>query len=352
MSNEYKNQDMVDMKLIKVFPYLVLLFAIVGIVMLFIPNEAQDLGSALLRFSMVFVLGFCVLGTIFFLGLRGYRSNNRLIIGLLIITPVIAGGLYMFIGVTILPDLFDSVFFVHTGDFFEDLLVMVLEMYAIMALLCMAIYGVIFVVAAFFRQKISGVYKFMATLKNDGTDGRKGRFALNFYSVPDIIDIKAVEMEPVERDSFPFDAFVAMAMSIFLLSVMISSYIFLNPLFTSSMTIFHTLMIGMVMSIFIPALVMPWFITKETGTKIISQARPFYLWKGLKKRTYQSFFAISIVFFLLMMSLYMNADVIRMTYTYIGFVIFTGLISLTYSYVFFSRFNNNIKERIIKKFEE
>ena len=351
-SEDVTTQDKADLTLIKAFPFLVVLFAAVGITILFYPTKAPDLGSTLLRFSVIFVIGFSTIGTVMFFASRGYRSRNYPIIALLVLTPLVAAGAYMFVGTMMLPELFDSVFFVSTGDSMEDLAVMILEMYMLMAWLCMSIYGVICVVAAYFRQKIAGVYKYMEKLKNDGTDDRKGRFALNFYVIPDVIDIERIEMEPVERNSFPMDAFVSMALSIFALSVMISSYIFLNPVFISSMTIFHTLMVGMIMSIFIPALVMPWFITKETGTKIISQARPIYLWKGLKKRTFQSFFAISIVFFLLMMSLYMNTDVIRMTYTYIGFVIFTGLISMTYSYIFFARFNNNIKERIVKKFEE
>ena len=346
------DQDMLDGKLIKIFPFLVVLFALSGIVAIFIPPRAADLGMLLLRFCATFVIAFFIMGTALFLYTHSHRSHNHRIMAILIIAPIVVAILFQEIGMNLLPELYMSLLFTDSGNMFFDIAMTSVKMYGIMVMLLMASYGVTFVVAAYFRQKIAKLYRYISNLKNDGTDDRAGRFTLGFYDVPDIIDIKDVEMEPVVHKSFPMDAFLSMMLSIFALSVMISSYIFLNPMFTSGMTIYHTLMIGVVMSIFIPALVMPWFITKETGTKIISDSRPYYLWKGMKKRTYQSFFAVSILFFLLLLSLYMESDVLRITVTYMGFVVFAGLMSLIYSYIYFSRFNENIKETIIKKFEE
>jgi len=345
--------DSADKKIIKVFPFLIASCLVAGVILsMFV--YTSTVGEALIGFCIAFVFGFFFLG-IAALFLRG-KGVVRSRIPLLFfgIGPLIVAFLGYQIGIYLSDtDTFDSLIFRNTGDAARDLLEISAQLYAITLGSIIAAYGVICVVSSYFRQYIARVYKYMEKLKNDGTDERGGRFTLGVFDVPDVINIDKVELEPIYRTRpFPKDAFISMAVSIFLLDIVICSYFFLNPILIDEMNIYETMIIGMLISFFIPVLILPWYITKENGAKIIGPARPFYLWKGLRKRMYQSFFAFMMIFVLILIMLHFGNDLIRITYTYMGYVAFAAALSVIYSYIFFNNYNQHIKEGIIKKFNE
>jgi len=345
--------DLNDRTIIRIFPFLVVA-CILGGVVLSASVYSSTIGEILIGFCIAFVFGFFFLGILaMFLKRKGVvRSRAPLVF--FGIGPLIVALTGYLIGIYLSGmDTFESLIFRNTGDVAMDLLWISAQIYVIMAGSVVAAYGVICVVSSYFRQYIASVYKYMERLKNDGTDDRGGRMTLRVFDVPDVIDIDRVELEPIYRNPpFPRDAFISMAVSIFLLDLVICSYFFLNPILLDEMNIYETIIVGMLISFFIPVLIMPWYITKENGAKIIGPARPFYLWKGLKKRMYQSFFAFVMIFVLVLLMLHFGNDLLRITYTYIGYVAFAAALAVIYSYIFFNNYNEHIKEGIIKKFNE
>lgn len=346
-------EDSADRTIIKIFPFFIVACLVCGVILsLFV--YSHTIGSAMEGFCIAFVFGFFFLGILaVFLREKGV-VRSRIPLLFFGIGPLIVAFVGYHIGIYLSgTDTFDSLIFRNTGDAANDLLDISVQIYAITAGSIIAAYGVICVVSSYFRQYIARVYKYLGRLKNDGTDDGGGRFTLRVFDVPEVIFIDRVELEPIYRARpFPKDAFISMAVSIFLLDIMICSYFFLNPIMMDEMTIYETMIIGMLISFFIPVLIMPWYITKENGARIIGPARPFYLWKGLKKRMYQSFFAFVMIFVLILIMLHSGNDVIRVTYTYIGYIAFAAALSVIYSYVFFNNYNEHIKEGIIKKFNE
>lgn len=342
-----------DGRIVKILPYLVVACLLAGVLNVVYDAPYDSIGSVFVGFSEAFVVGFVLLGiyAFFFAGER--RVDKKVPIFLYAVGPIAVAMTSYILGLTIIPEAFDSTLFTNTGDPFNDVLLISLKLYLIMFVVLFAGYGVLSVVSSYFRQYIGRVYKYIGRLKNDGTDDRKGKAVLKLYGVPDIIDIHDVEMEPIHRENdFPMSDFISMALSIFALGVVICSYIFLNPVFIGIMTIYETIMIGILISFFIPVLIVPWFITKETGTKIKSQARDLYLWKGMKNRLYQSFFTITVILLLVILSLYMGSDFNRIIYTYVGYIAFMAFMSIIYSFTYFNRYNIELKEGILKRFNE
>jgi len=351
MDEDRSNVDKNDKRLIRILPYLVMICAVAGIINI-LWSGADTVGGVAVAFCEAFVLGFFFLGLFEFTH-KGHPSvKSRFPIFFFAIGPLVVALMIYALGIMVIPDIFESDLFQRTDDKINDILVMAARLYAVMILAIMVVFGVVSVVASYFRQYSANIYHFISRLKNDGTDGRKGNFALKFYDIPNVIDIKDVEMEPVENDRFSMGEFISMALSIFLLGLVICSNFFLNPVLMREMSFYEVLMIGVLISFFIPVLVVPWYITKETGAKVKSNSRDFYLWRGMRKRLYQSFFGLTMVLLLVILTFYLGSDVSRLLYTYIGYIAFLAFMSVFYAYVFFNSFSVNLRKDIVKKFEE
>jgi hypothetical protein len=351
MEDDRSLVDKNDKRLIKILPYLVMICALGGIVNI-LWSHADSIGGAAVAFCEIFVLGFFFLGLYEFVHKERPAVKSKFPIFFFAVGPFLVALMVYVLGVAVIPDIFESDLFQRTDDVLEDIFVMSARLYAVMILAVLVVFGVVSVVASYFRQYSANVFHFISRLKNDGTDNRKGNFALKFYDIPNVIDIKSVEMEPVENERFSMGEFVSMALSIFLLGLVICSNFFLNPVLMREMSFYEVLMIGVLISFFIPVLVVPWYITKETGAKVKSNSRDFYLWKGMRKRLYQSFFGLTMVLLLVLLTFYLGSDILRLTYTYMGYIAFLAFMSLFYSYVFFNSFSINLRKDIVKKFNE
>jgi len=340
-----------DKRLIKVLPYLVTICVAAGIINV-VWSGADTFGGVMVAFCELFVVGFFFLGAFQFVHKENPAVRSKFPIFFFAIGPFVVSLMVYALGLTVIPDIFESNLFDRTNDKLHDIADMMVKLYAVMLLTIMVVFGVISVVASYFRQYSARIFHFIGSLKNDGTDGKRGNFALKFYNIPDVIDISGVEMEPVDNERFSMGEFISMALSIFLLGLVICSNFFLNPVLMNEMSFYEVLMIGIIISFFIPVLVVPWYITKEAGAKVKSSSRDYYLWKGMKKRLYQSFFGLTMVLLLVLLTLYLGSDIIRLTYTYIGYIAFLGFMSVFYSYVFFNSFSINLRKDIIKKFGE
>lgn len=340
-----------DLRIIRVLPYLVLSCISAGLLNIAFRVQDKTFGSVLLGMCEPFVGGFMLLGVYSLVHAAKGTVRSPVPSIIFAVGPIIVAAFSFFLGLTVIPDVFGSDLFRRTDDLFADILLCSGKLYVIMVLSIFVVYGVVSVVSSYFRQYIHRVYRFVGRLRNDGTDERRGRFTLRLFDVPEIIDIRGVELEHADRGrAFPMEDFVSMTVSIFTLGLTVCSYIFLNPMFMKEMTIYETMMIGIIISFFVPVLVMPWYIIRETGAKVKSQARDLYLWKGMRKRLYQSFSAFMLILFLILLTLYLGADVLRVTYTYIGYTAFMVFLSMTYSYVFFNNYNIGVKETILRKF--
>ncbi|MCL2142647.1 MAG: hypothetical protein FWH44_00065 [Methanomassiliicoccaceae archaeon] len=340
-----------DRAIIKAVPYIALASALAGLVLAFMAAKGE-MGSLLLRFCSPFVVGFAGLGVYSFVHRdKGALQESTTALILSAVPLIISLGI-IFATSYIMPETIDFLTDL-TGSWAAKEVAVLLSIYSLTILMMFTSHGVISTVVAYFRRYTARIYLSLEKIKNDDTDTRRNKISRWVYDVPDIIDVQRIELEPVQSHGrFPRRIMFSLAFSIFALGLSISSYIFLNPIFQSALTIGEAVLITMILTFFMPVLVIPWFITKDTGAKIKSQARDYYLWKGMRKRLYQGFFTVVVFLSLLAISLYMGYDIVRTSYTYAGYVLITAFLSLLYAFIYANYYHRGFKKGIIHDFNE
>ena len=345
----YEEKDRIIMKAV---PYTVIVSAILGLLLVLIAHNAH-MGSLLLRFCAPFVLGFAIIGIYAFAHRDKGSVDERLtLIMMLILVPLFISVMMIVITSYVMPELID--YLIDTiGPWANKNVAVLLTIFSLTVLMMFMSHGVIATVVAYFRRYTVRIYLSMEKIKNDPSDTPRSKISRWVYCVPDIIDVHRIELDPIPNENrFPKRMFASLAFSIFALGLSISSYIFLNPIFQSALTLNETVAITAILTFFIPVLVIPWFITKDTGAKIKSQAKDYYLWKGMRSRLYQGFFAIMVLLSLLAISVYFGYDMVRTSYTYGGYVLLTVYFSLLYAFIYVNYYRREFKGAIIREFNE
>jgi len=348
--NDGEKRDHKDHIIMRAVPYIVLASVASGLLLALL--TVSDIGMAILRFCAPFVFGFALLGVYSFIKRdRGAIGGGKVAV-IFILVPFIAASILTLFTSYVMPDIMD-VFVNWMISGADDAVTIFVIVYLLMALMTFTGHGVISTVVAYFRKYTARIYLSIEKIKNDGTDTGRNRISKWVYDIPDIIDIERVELEPVLDDrGFRLKMFSSMAFSIFILGLCISSYIFMNPIFQSTLTLGETVVMGVILTFFIPVLVIPWFITMDLGAKIKSQAKDYYLWKGMKRRLYQGLFSFAMISSLFVISMYLGYDLERTLLTYAGYVAITAFLSLLYAFIYTNYYYSEFKEGIIEKFDD
>ncbi|MGE4275122.1 MAG: hypothetical protein AB7E27_03545 [Candidatus Methanomethylophilaceae archaeon] len=245
------------------------------------------------------------------------------------------------------------VIFPPTGDLFSDMGLIFLQLLFSFLVVTTAGFGVIGVIVAYFRHYMVRILHSLEHVRNDGNDEWRMKGNIWVFDIPAVIDIKGVELEPAySHGGFPQDSFRSMVEAMLVFSIILVSYIFLNPFFLLEMEAWEMMIIGMIITFFVPVFIIPWSITKDLGAKIVSQAKDYYIWKGMKKRLYQGFMALGVVFLLVGLVFYLVDDLSLVAFIYMGYFIFTVCLSLIYSFIYFNYFQRNFRDDIVQTFRE
>ncbi|MCL2317617.1 MAG: hypothetical protein FWC44_00975 [Methanomassiliicoccaceae archaeon] len=340
--------DKLDRLILKIFPpFLVACFVLIVILAIYLHN--YSFMGIVLAICLGFVLGFTVLGVAcVFLSDIGVISKYYVIAAIIILPVIISFVLY-----PVGTNIGFSDFIVKYFDIFEmspSVYSFLVALYTITIVVFFVAYGVVSVIVGYFRSYFYRVLRYIES--PPAVKNYRNRISEWLFQVPDIIDVKAIEFEPeAEDEKFNLSLFLSTAFSIFMLGIVICSYIFINPLFLQIFTFDEMLLVGMFLSLFISTLIIPWSIVKSIGAKAVSDApRPFYLWKGMKGRLYQGFFAITFFMMLLTLSVYMGMDFSRIVTTYLGYIAFIGLIAVITSFVYVNTYYKGFKNGIIKSY--
>ncbi|UAL07055.1 MAG: hypothetical protein KRP56_04185 [Candidatus Methanogranum gryphiswaldense] len=342
-------QDKLDYFIIRRFP-LFLIISVFLVILVIILTNSSTITQLVYAICLGFVFGFCMLGfCCCFMMDRGV-TNYKVNILIFIIGPMLIGLVLFIAGEGFYPSVFLIKFFDIFGGNVSFISITV-AVYSIFIAIYLVSIGVISVMVGYFRSYLYRIFRYIETSKKD--DSKKKRFTYGMFRIPDIIDVEEVDLDPqMDDDKFNKELFFNVFMSLFLLGIVICSYIFLNPFFLTEMPLDEMLVIAVMLSLFLSTLVIPWSIMKSVGAYVKSQARPYYLWKGMKSRLYQGFFAITFIMMILMLSAYLGMDFSRILVTYIGYVLFMGLISAFTSYIYVNHFYTGFKNGIVTSYYE
>ena len=344
--DETTKQDRLDNLITKYFPFFVIGCCIfVAALTVYLNN--YSLTGILYSVCLGFVIGFICLGLVCLFLSDKAAIPGYIVIPFIVVIPFLVAVLFYFFGSNFPPNHFLVKFFDLFGSS-TDMGSLLVSVYSITLMIILVAYGVVSVIVGYFRRYF---YRVLRALEYP-PEMRRNHIPEWLFQIPDIIDVKAVELEPEwGDDKFDVALFRNIAGSLFLLGVVLCTYLFINPVFLDIIPFDEMLIIAVLLSLFMSPLVIPWSIVRTIGAKIVSDApRDFYLWKGMKGRLYQGFFAVTFIMMLLTLSVYMGVDFSRVVATYLGYISFMGIIAIVTSFVYVNAFHMGFMNGIIKSF--
>lgn len=212
----------------------------------------------------------------------------------------------------------------------------------------LATYGVMEVL----HVKLGGDYHRVLLSLMSPRNGKLKRYASKLFMVPDIIDVNDVTVEPRSNAGFDTIIFKATLKSVFIVGTVISSYLFLNPVFLQSIPFHEMILIIMLLSFFIPALVVPYILTMDLQALAHSKGnRPFRLWIGYRNKMFRTGFYVALFLTLLWVCLFTGEDMFRILISYVSYMAFLVLSSLLVAYIFVNTFLGSMAMEVADKLE-
>lgn len=209
--------------------------------------------------------------------------------------------------------------------------------------------GVTSVISSYMRVYMPRVFRSMSEHAERGTRGKAERF----FMVPDIIDVKEVVLDPKSEHAFDLGRAMSIVAYQFALGLLVSSYLFVNPYFLDVMDWKTMLSITLMLSMFTPALILPWQIVRCVNARVRSDApREYYLWEGAKHRLFTTFATLGAFMMMFLISVYMGNDVERILFNYLSFLIPLLATSLMYGLLYVNNFENTDRRVICEGYEE
>jgi len=214
-------------------------------------------------------------------------------------------------------------------------------------IMLMAPIGILTTICAMLAKYMPGV------LLSVETGNKKGKNpAAKFFKVPDIIDVDRVELVP-EEDNHEVDyrSFLWLTVYTFALGVLVCSMLFLNPMMLETVPKGLIVRLMIVLSLFLPAMVIPWLCIKSTGARVISRApRPYYLWIGARKQLFTCFATLGLFFFSFLISIYYGNTIEAIAEYYIEYLVPLAAISLATGMFYSNCFSRSLRDNICHDF--
>ena len=337
-----------DRRLIRAFPYFLGMCVVIWLTSIVYLGD-YSFSKLVEILCLVFVACFAMLGVPCLVMMDRGVFNNWIIFmlsvcmtGMLWISEIYMGQVYYA----------EAIFNIMNtlGFYLDDIMQFVLGFGGTLAILFFTSIGVLSVICAYMRIYMARVFLSMQRRANTGKRGK----AEWFFMVPDIIDVKDIVLEP-ERDThtFHFSTAISLTAYLFILGLLVSSYLFVNPLLISVMGWQTMLAVTMMLSMFTPALILPWMIVRSVGAKARSDApRDYYLWNGARSRLFSTFVALGVFMMMFVLSVYLGNSVTEIIRSYVSFLVPLLATSIVYAAIYVNNFDTNVCESICEKFEE
>ena len=336
-----------DQRIIRVFPYFIgMCLAIWLIGYLYVGEFTFSKMIELL--CLVFVSCFAILGVPCLIMMDRGVFNNWVMFAIAVvmtsfmwISGIVMGQVYYAEAIYDMVEVF--------GLHLNDVLQFIIGFGATLALVYFTSIGVLSVICAYMRQYVARVF---LTMQSKAGTGERGK-AERFFMVPDIIDVEDVVLEP-ERDqhTFHFASAFSLWAYLFILGLLVSSYLFVNPLLIEELGSYTMLAVTLMLSMFTPALILPWQIVRCVGARVTSDApRDYYLWEGAKHRLFTTFATLGAFMMMFLLSVYLGNDVERIIVNYLSFLIPLLVTSVMYGFLYANNFENTDRRMICEEFE-
>jgi len=172
------------------------------------------------------------------------------------------------------------------------------------------------------------------------------------FAIPDVLETKTLKINQGRpRNWFPWSDFYKAIWWQTLFGAVIIVYISFNPLYVKSELDFQNLFsIASNITIFVPFIILPWFIFLRLDAKIKGQVKDYKLYRGIVYRMYQTFFTLGTIIIILRLGLErIDAEVILLALP-MYYIFFMATIFLV-TFIYHNYFENGLAWEVAKRYK-
>jgi len=221
-------------------------------------------------------------------------------------------------------------------------------------------FGVIAVMVALERRLAPEALVRIRRLSRATTDEARKKDPARYYkysalawifNIPDILETGELRLgKPATSKRFPWPAYWrAMGWSV-LFGTVITIDISFSPFLRENFSVQQLISVTSVASIFIPWLVLPWFIFRKLGAGIPGPSKTFLLYDGLRSRVFGSLVAIGTLVTLIRLAL-RDVDLMTILISFFSYYVSFLLISAIFAFVYFNYFEDGLAEDVAKRYD-
>jgi len=171
------------------------------------------------------------------------------------------------------------------------------------------------------------------------------------FAIPDVLETKTLKIDHGRPQNwFPWSEFYKAIWWQTLFGMVIIIYISFNPLYVKTELDFRNLFnIASNITIFVPFIILPWFIFLRLDAKIKGQVKDYMLYRGIVYRMYQTFFTLGTIIIIIRLGLERIAlEELLMTLP-MYYIFFVATILLL-SFIYFNYFENGLAWEVTKRY--
>ena len=170
--------------------------------------------------------------------------------------------------------------------------------------------------------------------------------------IPDVLNTKTLTIrgsKPKNRLPWP-NLWKAMMWQI-LFGTIVLIYISLNPLLLETIN-FQTLFdFASNVSLFIPFIILPWFIFLRLNAKIEGPIKDFKIYSGIVYRMYRTFITLGTIIIIIRLA-FKNVSVLDVILTFPGYYFFFFIIAFALTFIYFNYFENGLVRDVSWRYEK
>jgi hypothetical protein len=240
---------------------------------------------------------------------------------------------------------------------------MILVVFIIILVLFLAAFGIVAILVAMVRAFAPNILVHVSriTISKAITKAKKSKITkLNTvdsiiswaFAIPDVLETKTLKINSGRpRNWFPWSDFYKAIWWQTLFGAVIIVYISFNPLYVKTELDFRNLFsIASNITIFVPFIILPWFIFLRLNAKIKGQVKDYLLYRGIVYRMYQTFFTLGTIIIILRLGLERIALKEILLTLPIYYIFFMAVIILV-SFIYLNYFENGLAWEVAKRYK-
>ncbi|MBR2255664.1 MAG: hypothetical protein IJ856_07670, partial [Candidatus Methanomethylophilaceae archaeon] len=235
------------------------------------------------------------------------------------------------------------------SDFSHSILLTVVDYLTTIVVFTLSSVGILSVICAYLKKYIVVT---LVSLQKHSLNGTRGK-SEKFFMVPDVLDVRDVKVEP-ERSGFKVDISVYIRFTLYMIAfgMVLCSYLFVNPYFLEQISWSTMLSIMLMLSIFMPSLLIPWILLRQLGARVVTDApRDYFLWVGAKDKLFKTFMILGAIMMLLFLSLYYGNDPFHIFTEYLTYIVPLSTLAVIFALLYTNNFSVPLVSAIKEEFE-